>query len=173
VLLTKPLGTGLILQAVRDGRAPDGALDAAVAAMCELNRDAADALRSFTPNAVTDVTGFGLLGHVHETATRSGVRIVLDADALPALPGAIELAAAGIRTGGDRRNRDYAAAHVASTAAPELEALAYDPQTAGGLLVTLPADRRPVLEATFAGAGLALHAVGRVEAGSGVVLAGS
>ena len=170
VLLTKPLGTGLILQAVREGRAPDGSFDAAVAAMCELNRDAADALRSFLPHAVTDVTGFGLLGHAHETALRSGVRIVLDADALPALPGAVELAAAGVRTGGDRRNREFAGAHVTSGASPELEALAYDPQTAGGLLITLPDEKRTVLEATFAGAGLALHAVGRVEAGSGVTL---
>ncbi len=170
VLLTKPLGTGLVLQAVREGRAPDGSFDAAVAAMCELNRDAADALRSFSPHAVTDVTGFGLLGHAHETALRSGVRIVLDADALPALPGAVELAAAGVRTGGDRRNREFAGAHVTSGASPELEALAYDPQTAGGLLITLPDEKRTVLEATFAGAGLALHAVGRVEAGSGVTL---
>jgi selenide,water dikinase len=170
VLLTKPLGTGLVLQAVREGRAPDGSFDAAVAAMCELNRDAADALRSFSPHAVTDVTGFGLLGHAHETALRSGVRIVLDADALPVLPGAVELAAAGVRTGGDRRNREFAGAHVTSGASPELEALAYDPQTAGGLLITLPDEKRPVLEATFAGAGLVLHAVGRVEAGSGVTL---
>ena len=170
VLLTKPLGTGLVLQAVREGRAPDGSFEAAVAAMCELNRDAADALRSFTPHAVTDVTGFGLLGHAHETAVRSGVRIVLDADALPALPGAVALAADGVRTGGDRRNREFAGAHVTSGASPELEALAYDPQTAGGLLITLPDEKRTVLEATFAGAGLALHAVGRVEAGSGVTL---
>jgi len=170
VLVTKPLGTGLVLQAVREGRAPDGSFEAAVAAMCELNRDAADALRAFTPHAVTDVTGFGLLGHAHETAVRSGVRIVLDADALPALPGAVELAAAGVRTGGDRRNREFAGAHVTSAASPELEALAYDPQTAGGLLITLPDEKRAVLEATFAGAGLALHAVGRVEAGSGVTL---
>jgi len=170
VLLTKPLGTGLILQAARDGRAPDGSLEAAVAAMCELDRDAADALRSFAPHAVTDVTGFGLLGHAHETALRSGVRIVLDAGALPALPGAVELATAGVRTGGDRRNREYAAAHVTSAAPAELEALAYDPQTSGGLLVTLPAEKRAVLEAAFASSDLPLHAIGRVEAGSGVVL---
>ncbi len=170
VLVTKPLGTGLVLQAVRDGRAPDGALDAAIASMTELNRDAADALRSFSPNGVTDVTGFGLLGHAHETAERSGVRIVLDADRLPALPGAVELAADGVRTGGDRRNREFAGPHVESTAAPELEALAYDPQTAGGLLVTLPNDKRVVLEATFATAGLPLHHVGAVEEGAGVTL---
>jgi selenide, water dikinase len=173
VFLTKPLGTGLVLQAVRDGRAPDGALEAAIAAMTELNRDAADTLRSFAPSAVTDVTGFGLLGHAHETAERSGVHIALDAAALPALPGALELAEAGVRTGGDRRNREFAGPHVRSTASAELEALAYDPQTAGGLLITLPADKRAVLEATFAGAGLPLHAVGRVEAGSGVSLAAS
>ena len=170
VFLTKALGTGLVLQAVRDGIAPDGALDAAVALMTELGRDTADALRSFDPNAVTDVTGFGLLGHAYEVADRSGVRLALDGSRLPALPGAVELAAAGVRTGGDRRNRDFAGPHVRSTAAPELEALAYDPQTAGGLLVTLPADRRAVLAATFAGEGLALHEIGRVEAGSGVTL---
>jgi selenide,water dikinase len=170
VLLTKPLGTGLVLQAVRDGRAPEGALDAAIAAMTELNRDAADTLRSFTPNAVTDVTGFGLLGHAHETAERSGVHIALDASALPALPGALELAEAGVRTGGDRRNREFAGPHVSSDAPEALEALAYDPQTAGGLLVTLPSDKRVVLEATFAAAGLPLYAVGRVEDGRGVSL---
>ena len=158
VFLTKPLGTGLVLQAVRDGRRADGALEAAVEAMTQLNRDAADALRPFAPNAVTDVTGFGLLGHAHETAERSGVHIALDANALPALPGALELAAAGVRTGGDRRNREFAGPHVSSTAPVELEALAYDPQTAGGLLVTLPSDKRAVLEATFAGQGLELHA---------------
>ena len=171
VFLTKPLGTGLVLQAERDGEAPEGALDAAVRAMTELNRDAAEALRPFTPSAVTDVTGFGLLGHAHETAERSGVHVSLDAGRLPALPGAVELAAAGVRTGGDRRNREFAGPHVESTATPELEALAYDPQTSGGLLVTLPRDRRVVLEATFAAAGLSLFHVGTVEKGSGVTLA--
>ena len=173
VLLTKALGTGLVLQAVRDGRAPEGALDAAIEAMSELNRAGADALRPFVPNAVTDVTGFGLLGHAYETAVRSGVHISLDAEALPALPGALELAAEGVRTGGDHRNREFAGGHVTSTASPEREALAYDPQTAGGLLVTLPSDKRAVVQAAFAGAGLDLHVVGRVEAGDGVSLHGS
>ena len=171
VLLTKPLGTGLILQAERDGAAPPGALAGAVAAMRTLNRDAADLLRPFAPHAVTDVTGFGLLGHVHELASRSGVRVVLDAGSLPALDGARELAEAGVRTGGDRRNRDFAAAHVESSAPPAAEALAWDPQTAGGLLVTLPRDKATVVEATFAGSGLPVARIGRVEPGSGVVLA--
>ena len=90
LFLTKPLGTGIVLQAVRDTVAPPGALDSAVESMVELNKAAAEALRPFAPNAVTDVTGFGLLGHVHELASRSGVRAILDAATLPALPGALE-----------------------------------------------------------------------------------
>ena len=105
--------------------------------MRTLNGDAADALRPFSPTAVTDVTGFGLLGHAYELADRSGVRVVARrGGALPALPGALELAADGVRTGGDRRNREYAGPHVESAAERgAAEALAYDPQTAGGLLV--------------------------------------
>jgi selenide, water dikinase len=173
VYLTKPLGTGLVLQAAREARAPDGALEAATEAMVELNREAAEALRPFEPHAVTDVTGFGLLGHAHEVAVRSEVRLELDAGAVPALPGALEVAEQGIRTGGDRRNREFAGPYVESTAAPALEALAYDPQTAGGLLFTLPAERRVVLEAAFVAAGLRVWAIGRVTTGSGVSLDGA
>jgi selenide,water dikinase len=170
VLLTKPLGTGLVLQAQREGRAPPGALAAATAAMKTLNAAAADVLRPYRPSAVTDVTGFGLAGHAYETAQRSGVRIVLHAEALPALPGALELAEAGVRTGGDRRNREFASPYVRSSADEAHEALAYDPQTAGGLLVTLPAERAVTLEGAYAAAGHDVWRVGRVEAGSGVVL---
>jgi selenide,water dikinase len=170
LFLTKPLGTGIVLQAARDGAAPAGALEAAIESMVELNRSAAETLRPFSPSAVTDVTGFGLLGHVHELASRSGVRAVLDSESLPTLPGALELAEAGVRTGGDRRNREFAERHVESTAAAHLEALAYDPQTAGGLLVSLPADRGVGLQATFDAAGLPLARIGRIEAGAGVAL---
>ena len=170
--LTKPLGTGIVLQAERDGRTPPGALEAAVTSMTELNRAAADTLRPFMPNAVTDVTGFGLLGHVHELASRSGVRAVLEAGALPLLPGALGLARDGVKTGGDRRNREYAGGHVQSSVDAALETLAYDPQTAGGLLISMPTDRAAVLEATFADAGQLLARVGHVEAGAGVVLRG-
>jgi selenide,water dikinase len=139
--------------------------------MTTLSRDAADALRPFTPHAVTDVTGFGLLGHAHEMAERSGVRIELDAAALPFFPGAREQAAAGVRTGGDRRNRDFAAPHVSADGVPDdVLALAYDPQTSGGLLVSLPADRAPVLQAEFASRKLFACRVGRVVEGSGVFL---
>ena len=170
LFLSKRLGTGIVLQAQRDGVAPDGALAAAVGSMLELNRAAADLLRPFEPSAVTDVTGFGLLGHAHEMASRSGVRLVVEADALPALPGALELAADGVLTGGDRRNREFAGPHVESRAGDERESLAYDPQTAGGLLISVPKERAAVLEATFAAAGSFVARIGRVEDGAGVAL---
>ena len=170
LFLTKPLGTGIVLQAVRDGVAPAGALDAAIASMVELNRAAADVIRPYEPNAVTDVTGFGLLGHAYEVASRSGVRVLLQADELPGLPGARELAEAGVRTGGDRRNRDFAEAHVQSNADAAAEALAWDPQTAGGLLVSVPTARAAVLEATLDAEGVFARRIGQVEEGSGVAL---
>ncbi|MBM3677485.1 MAG: selenide, water dikinase SelD [Actinobacteria bacterium] len=171
LFLTKALGTGLILQAERAGGAPGPSLAAAVASMRTLNMRAADALRPYAPSAVTDVTGFGLLGHAYEMASRSGVRLELDSGALPPLEGALELARAGVRTGGHRRNREFAGPHVESTASPEAEALAFDPQTAGGLLISLPAERAPVLAGAFAAAGLALHRIGKAVEGTGILLA--
>ncbi len=171
LFLTKPLGTGLLLHAAREGRRHEEGLARASAQMTELAREAADALRPFEPTAVTDVTGFGLLGHAHELAERSAVRVVLDAAALPVLPGALELARDGVRTGGDRRNRDFASGAVDASTTDELLALAYDPQTAGGLLVSVPAEKAAVLTATFAARELFVARIGRVDAGSGVVLA--
>jgi selenide, water dikinase len=162
VFLTKPLGTGLVL-AAKDG------VEEAARWMTTLNDAAAEILRPFTPNAVTDVTGFGLLGHAHETAQRSGVRIVLDAESFPALAGALEAARAGTRTGGDPRNREFAPVE-ADGVPEELLALGYDAQTAGGLLVTLPAEKTLSLEAEFARHDLFLARVGSVEEGEGVVV---
>ncbi len=175
LFLTKPLGTGLVLHGAKRELAGEVELAEAVRWMRMLNRDAADALRPFQPNAVTDVTGFGLLGHAWETASRSGVRIVLDADVLPALSGALEVARAGEVTGGDRRNREFAGEHVDVTegVAEDVVALAWDPQTAGGLLISLPRDRGAVLQATFDAAGLFLTRIGAVEEGSGVELRGA
>jgi selenide,water dikinase len=172
VFVTKPLGTGLVLHGFNKGILGREERDEAVGWMRTLNREAADVLRPFSPNAVTDVTGFGLLGHAHETAERSGVRIVLEGDSWPALRGALDVARKDERTGGDARNRDFAAAHVTADGAPdEVVALGYDPQTAGGLLVTLPRDKAPALEAQFRSRGLFLARIGRVEDGAGVVVA--
>jgi selenide,water dikinase len=174
LLLTKPLGTGMLLHAAREGRRHEEGLEAAAGSMTELGRAVADALRPFSPNAVTDVTGFGLLGHVHELADRSGVRVELDAEALPFFPGARELAAAGIRTGGDRRNRDFAAPHVAAEGvAEDVLALAYDPQTSGGFLVSLPAEKALVVQAELASRQQSAWLVGRVVEGTGVLLSGA
>jgi selenide,water dikinase len=162
VFLTKPLGTGLVL-------ASKGDTTEAAEWMTTLNAAAADVLRGFAPNAVTDVTGFGLFGHAHETADRSGVRIVLEAAAFPALPGALEAARAGTRTGGDPRNREFAPVEADGVAEESL-ALGYDAQTAGGLLVTLPAEKALSLEAEFRRHDLFLARVGSVEEGSGVVV---
>ena len=172
LFLTKPLGTGMLLHAAREGRRHEEGLEAATRSMTLLSREAADVLRPFEPHAVTDVTGFGLLGHAHEMAERSGVRIELDGASLPLFPGARDAAAAGVRTGGDSRNRDFADPHVEADGVPEdLLALAYDPQTSGGLLIALPAEKSAVLAATFAEHSLFLERIGRVVEGAGVSLA--
>jgi selenide, water dikinase len=172
LFLTKPLGTGLVLAGHAKQLVGDEELGEAVHWMTTLNAAAADVLRPFQPNAVTDVTGFGLLGHAHEMADRSGVRIRLDANTLPALDGALHVAHAGVRTGGDPRNRDFAGAHVTSDGvADALVALAYDAQTAGGLLVSLPADKALSLQAEFHARELFLRRIGSVEDGAGVVIA--
>jgi selenide,water dikinase len=172
LFLTKPLGTGLVLHGTKRGLAGDAELAESVRWMRALNRDAADALRPFEPTAVTDVTGFGLLGHAHETASRSGVRVRLDAGSLPALSGALEVARRGERTGGDGRNREFAGAHVSVSGdvPDDVIALAWDPQTSGGLLISLPKERGAVLQATFDAAGLFLARIGSVEEGMGVEL---
>jgi selenide,water dikinase len=172
LFLTKPLGTGLVLHGHRRGLVGEDELEAAISWMRMLALRPAEALRPFEPNAVTDVTGFGLLGHSHETASRSGVRLVLEAAALPLLDGALAVAAAGERTGGDGRNREFASGAVTTTGVSDaLVSVAYDPQTSGGLLVSLPAERAPVLQATFDQEELFLRRIGRVEEGSGVLLA--
>jgi len=160
LFLTKPLGTGLVLAAKGD-------ISVAVEQMTTLNAAAADVLRPFAPNAVTDVTGFGLFGHAHEMAERSGVRIVLDD--VPPLPGALEAARDGVRTGGDRRNREFAP--IDTDGAPDdVVALGYDAQTAGGLLISVPSDKALSLASEFRARGLYLARVGSVEAGTGLAL---
>jgi selenide,water dikinase len=171
LFLTKPLGTGLVLHGAARGLAGDADVREAVEWMTTLNRDWADVLRAFRPNAVTDVTGFGLLGHAHETAERSGVRLALEADTWPVLNGALEVARAGEKTGGDRRNRDFAAAHVtADGVSEELLAIGWDPQTAGGLLISLPAEKGTALVAELTARGLFVREIGRVEEGTGVAV---
>jgi selenide, water dikinase len=129
--LSKPLGTGIVLAG---GAESDKA--GAVQGMRRLNRAASEALQELgvVVHALTDVTGYGLLGHGFEIAQRSGVTVVFDGSALPLYDGAMDTALAGVRTGGDPRNRNYLAGNITSRASDALEAIAYDPQTSGGLL---------------------------------------
>ena len=171
VFLTKPLGTGLVLNGVRKGALGEEELQAAAEAMTMLNGRAADVLRPFEPNAVTDVTGFGLFGHAQEMAVQSEVRIALESARLPALPGALEMAARGLMTGGDPRNREFLGSAIEMDGVPEaVLTLGFDPQTGGGLLVSLPAEKAATLEAQFRAEDLLLACVGRVEAGRGVTV---
>jgi selenide,water dikinase len=136
LVLSKPLGTGLALAA---GTADDKA--AAIAGMRVVNRLAAEELQTLggAVHAVTDVTGYGLAGHGWEMAERSGARLSIHGESLVAYPGALEAARRGVRTGGDRRNRDYTEAHLASSVDSAIEALCMDPQTSGGLLAAVDA----------------------------------
>jgi selenide,water dikinase len=171
LFVTKPLGTGLIMTGYKRGAAGSQQLERAVRWMRTLNKHAADVLRPLEPNAVTDVTGFGLFGHAHEVAERSGVRIRLESERFPAIDGALDLARSGVRTSGDPRNREFAGPHVELDGVPEtLDVLGYDPQTAGGLLISLPAERSATIEAEFSARRLFLRRIGRVEEGGGVVV---
>jgi selenide,water dikinase len=136
LVLSKPIGTGIVLA----GGGEDEKV-AAIARMKVLNLGAKLALESVRDHvhAVTDVTGFGLAGHGWEIAERSDVVLAFDTARVPLYDGALVAAEAGVRTGGDVRNRAYLEGHVSSTAPAALEALAYDPQTSGGLLASVDA----------------------------------
>jgi selenide,water dikinase len=140
LVLTKALGTGIVANALRRDAVEDDVLAAAVASMTTLNRAAAAALRAIGPHAVTDVTGFGLLGHLRELCAASGVHARIASADLPLLPGAEELARAGLVPGGSQRNRTAADAYtdVANGVDPVRALLACDAQTSGGLLAAVP-----------------------------------
>jgi selenide,water dikinase len=172
LLLTKRLGTGILVSGSRQGRTRPTDLDGAIDGMRRLNRAASDALVEARITAATDVTGFGLLGHGLEMARASGARFVFDSTALPALDGAPELAAAGVETGGAAHNRRFVAdvLEVAPGVAPELVTLAHDPQTSGGLLAAVPETLVSTVEGALADRNLERWWIGRVEAGEAAVV---
>jgi selenide,water dikinase len=172
LVLTKPLGTGLLVSGAREGRTAPDDLAAAIDGMRTLNRAASEVLVANGIRAATDVTGFGLLGHGLEMARASSVRFAFDADALPALSGALDLAGAGVETGGAAHNRRFVRAdlEVGHRVADELVTLAHDPQTSGGLLAAVPADALDRVLSDLDASGGSTWPVGRVEEGSGVAL---
>jgi selenide,water dikinase len=166
LVLSKPLGTGIVLAG---GSAGDK--DAAIERMRVLNRAASEVLVDLggSVHACTDVTGFGLAGHGWEVAERSGASLVFDAAALPLYGGALVAAEAGVRTGGDARNRAHLEGRVSVGAGvgAALDAIAHDPQTSGGLLAAVD----PAVTADLVASGAGFVEVGRVEEGGpGVAL---
>jgi len=141
LVLTKALGTGVITTAIKHAVAPERAQAAAIAGMLRLNREAAAAMAAVGVHAATDVTGFGLLGHLHYLALASGLSATVNAAAVPMLPEVEMLADAGEVPGGTRSNERFLSRWVTfpSTLAPALRTLLCDAQTSGGLLIAVPA----------------------------------
>jgi selenide,water dikinase len=165
LLLTKPLGTGLLVSGRRRGLTSDADLGAAVDSMRRLNRTAAEVLVEHGVRGATDVTGFGLLGHGLEMARASGTRFVFEAVALPALDGALDLARAGVETGGAAHNRRFVA--PALTVDPGVDesviALAHDPQTSGGLLAAVPSGQADAAVRDLRAVGINAWRIGHVD----------
>ena len=140
LIFTKALGTGVITTALKRGFAEEAHVAAAIHSMLTLNKAAADALQNVDAHGVTDVTGFGLMGHGREMAKGSNVTLEIDWRALDFLPGAIDYAKAGALSAGLKNNRDFAECTVtmAADVPAEIAHLLYDPQTSGGLLISMP-----------------------------------
>jgi len=139
LVLTKPIGTGVISTGIKFGRADAEVMQASLRTMLLAGREAADLMQEFGAHAATDVTGFALLGHTWEMARASGVTIEIDAASVPLIPGAHELAALGLLTSGDKSNRLYVGddIEIAAHVSPAHASLFFDPQTAGGLLMSI------------------------------------
>lgn len=171
LVLTKPIGTGIIATALKNDHAPEAAIAAAVRSMTTLNRAASEAMLETGVHAATDVTGFGLLGHLHEVVAASGVGARIHAVRVPLLDGARDLAEAGQLPGGTRRNFEDARAYASfAEDVPEwLRYLLCDAQTSGGLLIACPAARASQLVAGLERrATLSAAIVGEVVAGDSI-----
>jgi len=170
LILTKPLGTGVITTAHKREQVEESDLEAAIASMSLLNRDASRLLREYAVHACTDITGFGLMGHAWEMSLQSEGGMRFEWDRLPWLAGAAHYAAAGCVPGGTGRNQEFLEAHVRLAdhlGVPE-QALLFDPQTSGGLLAAVAPETWPALRERFAASGLACWSIGEVTAQSGI-----
>jgi selenide, water dikinase len=167
LLLTKPIGTGVIATALKNDMADTASVEAAVASMTQLNAAASEAALAAGVRAATDVTGFGLLGHLHRMLRASAVAAEVYADAVPLLPGALDLATAGSIPGGTRANAAHLSefVHVDADVSAPLSMLLHDAQTSGGLLMATPAGDTRLRDGLLE-RGLPAAVVGRVT-GSG------
>ena len=139
LVFTKKLGTGVITTALKRAMASDADVQAAIESMLMLNRRACETMLEFEVHGCTDVTGFGLIGHAREMAMASVVTVEIDAAAVRFLPGAVDYARQGALPGGLKNNREFAscAVEMAREVPSEIESLLYDPQTSGGLLISM------------------------------------
>jgi selenide,water dikinase len=164
LILTKPIGTGVVSTGIKFEKVSAEVAAGAIETMLTPGRAAAEAMREFGVRGATDVTGFGLLGHAWEVARASKVTLEIIADRVPLLTGALDLAGRKMLTKGDRVNREYVGADITIDAGitKELVSLLYDPQTAGGMLISIAADRAEAMLARlrerYAGAAI----IGRV-----------
>jgi selenide, water dikinase len=147
LILTKPIGTGVISTGIKFAKAPPDVASASLETMLTSGKVAAEAMREFGVKGATDVTGFALLGHAWELARASRVTIEIDSHRVPLLPGALDLATAGLLTSGDKTNREYVGEDVviADSISKQISNLLYDPQTAGGLLISIPLESADAL----------------------------
>ncbi len=170
LVLTKPLGIGIITTAFKADQTKPEHFDAAVQSMLELNRAAAELLQRGETHACTDISGFALLGHACELAEKSGVKLRIHADAIPFLPGAQNYADLWLFPAGTGRNESFFDKHVHcdSEIPEETQSLLYTPETSGGLLAAVPSGRLDNLKADFANANQPLWIIGEVLDGAGI-----
>jgi selenide,water dikinase len=165
LVLTKPIGTGILSFAAQIGRAPAGAMEAAARSMAALNKRAAELMTEFDAHACTDITGFGLIGHLGAVASASKVDVEIVFDDVPLLPGVLQCAADGILPGAIERNKESSAGALAASDGlePAMLDILFDAQTSGGLLIALPEPSAEALVARLRDAGIVEAAViGRV-----------
>jgi len=169
LILTKPLGTGVLATAIKGGMAPPEVEAEAVRWMTTLNRDAAEVMQEIGVNACTDITGFGLLGHALEMANASGVRLELRASRIPLIPRVRDLASVGMIPAGSFANRKFCerAVTVEDGVDPLLVDLLADAQTSGGLLIAVNQDRAETLHEALERRNVPHPEIGRVVAGAG------
>jgi selenide,water dikinase len=143
LILTKPIGTGVISTAIKLAKAPATVVNESIATMLTPGKYAAEAIAKFDVKGATDVTGFALLGHTWEMACASNVTIEIDSARVPLISGALDLAGSGLLTSGDKTNREYVGEDISVAASVDsnLMKLFYDPQTAGGLLLAIPEEK--------------------------------
>ena len=168
--LTKPLGTGIVTTAAMRDEAKPEHLQTAIEWMTRLNRHPSHIAREVEAHALTDITGYGILGHGYEMADAGNVALRLSAGRMPLLPGALEYASRGIVTGGASRNRSHLQDKVtfSGKVTEEMQHILFDPQTSGGLLLAVDPERAAEVEARFAAAELPLWHIGEAVKGPGI-----